>query len=210
MAHIQERENRDGSKSYRVHVRLKGCPAQYASFRRRTDAKRWAQQVETEIRQGRYFGKLEANKHTLAELIDRYLTDVARRWPKGEKKRAALLGFWKAEIGAYSLSEITPALIVEKRDLLARGRTYRGTKRSPATCNRYTAALSHAFSVAVREWGWVEENPFSRIQKLPEPRGRDLDSESGSALMKEELRKGSHRGFPVCHGCSEWPRRALA
>src|SRR5262249_32628338 len=36
----------------------------------------------------------------------------------------------------------------------------------------YTAALSHAFSVAVREWEWLEDSPMRRISKLKEPRGR--------------------------------------
>ena len=34
------------------------------------------------------------------------------------------------------------------------------------------AAISHAFTVAVREWQWMEFNPMSRISKSKEPRGR--------------------------------------
>jgi integrase len=45
-------------------------------------------------------------------------------------------------------------------------------KKSPATVRRYLAALSHAFSVAMREWGWLEDNPFLKITKPPESRGR--------------------------------------
>jgi integrase len=34
------------------------------------------------------------------------------------------------------------------------------------------AALSHVFSVAVKEWGWIEESPMRRVTKPKEPRGR--------------------------------------
>jgi integrase len=37
---------------------------------------------------------------------------------------------------------------------------------------RYLAALSHAFTVAVREWQWLEENPLRKVRKPPESRGR--------------------------------------
>ena len=43
---------------------------------------------------------------------------------------------------------------------------------SPATVNRYLAAISHAFTVAVREWQWMDSNPMSRVAKGKEARGR--------------------------------------
>ena len=76
MANIEERKTRDGKTTYRVKVRLKGFSAQTATFHRRTDAKRWAQTTETAMREGRYFKTTEAKKHTLADVINRYLCDV--------------------------------------------------------------------------------------------------------------------------------------
>lgn len=63
-------------------------------------------------------------------------------------------------------------MIAEKRDQLAQGVTARGTKRTPATVNRYLSVLSHLFTIAIKEWGWLTENPLSKITKLKEPRGR--------------------------------------
>lgn len=37
---------------------------------------------------------------------------------------------------------------------------------------RYMAALSHAMTVAAKEWEWLEDSPISKIYKLKEPRGR--------------------------------------
>lgn len=56
-------------------------------------------------------------------------------------------------------------MIGECRDELARD-------RSPATVNRYLAVLSHAFAVAVKEWGWLDDNPLRKVTKPQEPRGR--------------------------------------
>ncbi|MEC4747220.1 site-specific integrase [Methylomicrobium sp. Wu6] len=65
-----------------------------------------------------------------------------------------------------------PSLIVQCRDELATGITYRGTQRSPATVVRYMAALSHAFGVAVKEWQWLEDSPMRKVKKPKESRGR--------------------------------------
>src|SRR6202034_146665 len=92
--------------------------------------------------------------------------------PKSAAKLTAQLGWWRQELGAYTISDISPALIAERRDKLLRERTYRKSIRTPATTNRYLAALSHAFNVAIREWGWLEVSPVSRVGRPREPRGR--------------------------------------
>jgi len=85
---------------------------------------------------------------------------------------AIQLGWWKRQIGDVLLSELTPVLISEHRDLLSQTETIRKTKKSNATVNRYLAALSTAISTAINEWGWMENNPLSKLSKLKEPRGR--------------------------------------
>jgi hypothetical protein len=99
-----------------VQVRIKGCPPQHGSFRRKTDAERWVQQTESAIREGRHFKTTEAKKHTLGELSDRYIADVLPTKKKSEKKQTAQLNWWKDQLGCYLLSDITPAMIAEARD----------------------------------------------------------------------------------------------
>ncbi|MGZ5029223.1 MAG: site-specific integrase, partial [Methylobacter sp.] len=74
MATITERIISDGTKRYKAEVRLKGYPTQRATFKRKTDAKKWVQDTESAIREGRHFKTVEAKKHTVAEMIDRYLS----------------------------------------------------------------------------------------------------------------------------------------
>lgn len=172
MAYIQERKSKDGKVSYRVQIRLKGHPKTTATFDRKTDAKKWAQQTESAIREGRYFKVAESKKRTLGELVDRYILEVMPNKPKNAKACTAQLRWWKKEIGYLVLSDVSPAIIAEKRDSLLKGITKQGNQRSPSTVVRYLAALSHAFTIAIKEWGWIDNSPVSQISKPVEPRGR--------------------------------------
>jgi len=185
MATIKERIAKDGTPRYTVEIRLKGYPAQTATFKRKTDIKKWVQDTESAIRDGRHFKTVEAKKHTFADLVDRYIKDVLPKKPKQEVVQKMQLGWWKDKIGVYLLSDVTPALIVQYRDELASGITYRGTQRNPATVVRYMAALSHAFTIAVKEWGWLEDSPMRKVKKPKESRGRVrfLDNDERARLL---------------------------
>lgn len=172
MASIEKRQTKEGDTTFRVKVRIKGYPTQTATFTRLTDARKWAQQTESAMRERRYFRTSEATKHTLAEAINRYIKDVLPQKPKSEKDQKVQLTWWKENLGKYALSDTTPALIAEYRDKLAHGITARNKPRSPSTINRYLAALSHLFTIAVNEWQWLEDNPLRKVSKPKEPRGR--------------------------------------
>ncbi|HAT2069218.1 TPA: site-specific integrase [Legionella pneumophila] len=187
MASIEKRTAQDGKTSYRVKIRLKGFPVQTATFERLTDARKWAQQTESAIREGRHFKTSEAKRRTLAEMINRYIKEFIPKKPKNSKNTVLHLNWWKQELGEYSLAEISPALIAEKRDKLAAGTTSRNELRSPSTVVRYLAALSHTYTIAVKEWGWVDENPLRKVTKPREPSGRVrfLSDEERSKLLAE-------------------------
>jgi integrase len=186
MATIQKRTSKDGITTYTATVRLKGYPIQNATFKRLTDAKRWIQDTESAIREGRHFKTAEAKKHTLADLIDRYIKDVLPTKPKSERRQRQNLEWWRGKLGAYVLADITPALIVQCRDELLTGQTIRNKQRSPATVVRYLAALSHAFTIAVNEWQWIDDSPMRKVKKPIEPRGRVrfLDDDERATLLK--------------------------
>ena len=172
MANIEKRTTQNGKQTFRVKIRIKGHPMQTATFERLTDARKWAQQTESAIHERRYFKTSEAKKHTLTEAIERYTSTVLPKKPKSIKDQSVQLKWWNENIGSYSLADITPALISECRDQLAQGITAKGCLRTPSTVNRYLAALSHLFTIAVNEWGWSEDTPVRKVAKLKEPRGR--------------------------------------
>jgi integrase len=107
-------------------------------------------------------------------------------------------------LGHLALADVTPALLAEYRDKLSREpipSTAKDPKkagptryRSPATVNRYMAALSHAFTVAVKEWQWLENNPLLKVTKPKEARGRvrflseDEQAPDGTVIEGERTR----------------------
>jgi len=93
MATIEKRVSERGGNSYRAKIRLKGYPVQSASFERHTDAKKWVQQTESAIREGRHFKTTESKRHFLTELIDRYIGDVLPT-KKSAKDQEQQLGWW--------------------------------------------------------------------------------------------------------------------
>lgn len=173
MGSIREYKKDDGSVSFHAEVRLRGHPPQRDSFRTKGLAKKWIQDTESAIRDGRHFKSAEAKKHTLGELIDRFISQWLPRYPKRQAKQVALLMWWKNKLGHLLLADVTPALIAESRDELLSETTVRGALRSSSTVNRYLAALSKAISVAVTEWGWLDDSPMRKVSKPSEAPGRN-------------------------------------
>jgi integrase len=165
MATITKRLDAKGKPYYTAQVRLLK-QKETVTFKRLTDAKKWVQDTESSIREGRYFKTVEAKKHTFSEMIDKYINSALLKYNQKEQaERKSKLLWWKDKLGVYCLADITPPLIVECRDLL-------GETRKPATVVRYMAALSHTFTFAVNEYGWMQENPSKKVTKPTEPDGR--------------------------------------
>ena len=166
MATIRLRTNRRGEKLYHVQVRLKGCPQQTASFPRLTDARKWAAQVESGLREGRHFPTATARRKTVGELFARYRSSVLpHKRPATIQTQRQQLAWWQDRIGHLRLLDVTPALLTQCRDALAEG-------HSPATVKRYLSLLNHVFAVARREWQWIDGNPVEHVGKPKEPPGR--------------------------------------
>ena len=145
MATIQERRSRKGDKSYRVQVRLKGYPAQTATVTRKTDAQKWARKTEADIRDGRYFGRSEARRHTLAEAIDRYIrTVLPEKSDQTQNSQSLQLRWWKEKLGDHLLSDIINGLIAE-------GFAIRGIWENPRPGNKLPVDMLKAGSESHRD-----------------------------------------------------------
>lgn len=177
MSSIEKRTTDSGAISYRVKIRLKGYPAQTATFERLTDAKKWSQQTEAAIREGRRFKTAEAKKHSFNDLVTRYYSEILLHYnEKEQKERKSKLDWWAKNIGHCLLADITPTAISEHKSKMT---------QSPATVDKYIKNLSHAFSIAVNDWGWLEDNPVKKVKspKLPRGRVRFLDDEERAKLL---------------------------
>lgn len=182
MATIKERTAKDGTPRYTAEIRLKGYPAQTATFKRKTDVKKWIQDTESAIREGRHFKTAEAKKHTVAEMIDRYCLEYLPNnkdktySQKEQKERKSRLGWWADNIGYCLLADITPPQIDQQLCKMTQG---------PATVDKYLKNLSHAFTIAVNKWGWLTDNPAKKVASpgLPSGRVRFLDDDELPRLL---------------------------
>lgn len=193
MASIQKRtwtDNEGGQRtSYRVQIRKRGFPPVTATFDRRSDADKWAKQTESDMDRRIYFPQHEADRRTLAELVDRQLQAVRLDRPHDYERQRAILDWWKDRLGAYTLATVTPEVLSRCRDEL---QAKEGL--AAGTVNRYLSALSKAFNNAVKEWHWLPHNPLARVSKKTEPRGivRFLSDEERIALL-EACRKSEYQ-----------------
>lgn len=186
MATIRELTKKDGSKSYHVEVRLKGHPFKRKTFRTKTLAKKWIQDFESAIRDGRYMKTAGADKHTVGEMIERFVSRWLPKFPHRKEKQRSLLEWWKKWCGDMYLSNLTPAVIAQGRDQLLSEETVRKALRSTSTVNRYLSAFGKVLSIAVKEWGWLEDSPMRNVSKPPEAEGRErfLSTDERNRLLE--------------------------
>ncbi len=191
MATILKRKGARGV-TWQVKVRKTGQPTMTKSFRRKADAEAWAAEVERDARMGRLLSP-EAERRTLRELIERYDREVLSTREGDAEDRRRQLAVWNDLIGRRLLIHVTPALLSEQRGILA------AQGRAPATVNRYLGALSHAFTVAVNEWEWVEQNPLRKVRRMKEPRGRVryLSDDERDRLLQAAKDNHDDRLYPL-------------
>lgn len=177
MPTIEERQHPSGT-TYRAKVRVKGYPPQQATFDRKTDALRWAQRTEADLRENKYFPSAKAKKTTVAELIDSYLRhlETSNRRRHDEVKRMLL--WWKHELGETMLSHLSSEQISKSQHKLSKRVRERkqadGTEctLSPATVNRHISVLQGALTYCVKTLKWLHDNPTKDVKKLTESLGR--------------------------------------
>jgi integrase len=161
MASIQKR----ASGRYRVQVRVRGV-YRSATLPSLVQARKWAARQEHALYEAYHFQPPESTQHTLRELLERYAAEVLpRKAPGTQAHQRRHLAWWTAQLGHLRLHQVTPARLTACRTRLASG-------LAPGTVNLYLATLSHAYTVALHEWGWVEASPLRRVGRLREPRGR--------------------------------------
>jgi integrase len=188
---------------------MAGFPARTASFPTRRQAERWAISVEADMIEGKHFRNIEARRRTVADAIDRYMREELPKKRDLVSRKGTLL-WWKQKLGRLKLAEVTPAVLVEYRGVLAQGKYQRAkpeSKRSlvegqpnqfdrkSSTVNRYLAYLSHVLSIARREWHWISHDPFDGVGKLKEGKGRVrfLSDDERARLLAETVKD------PVLH-----------
>ena len=148
-------------KGYRAQVYVKGV-RESKTFRTRREAAAWAGSREDELKG--LSGKSKSETKTLADAIDRYMTEVSplKRGHKWELVR--FNAFLRDETlqASRPLSKITP-------DELGIWRDVRLKKTSAGTVIRECSLLGAVLQTAKQEWRWISENPMRDVRKPRSP-----------------------------------------
>ena len=121
-------------------------------------------------------------EHTLGELIDKFLVDVAWEF-KDFKSYRQRCGYWKKEIGKLPIEEVTTGIVKEHKYLLKKNGPYGTSNLKPVTVNRYVECLQRAFRFAI-DIGWANDCPISN-KKVP----KDTEEKRVRWLDDDELEK---------------------
>lgn len=169
---IDRRISQNGEASYRVRIRIKGHRPISKTFKNLTHAKRWKRLTESAVEKGEYLSHVIGESKTISDAISKYLLEVLPHKPKDAKNVRRHLMRWKKELSHLKIIKVSASDVARIRDQLLIEKTVRGKKRSPSTVVRYLASLSHLFSMAINEWGWIKSNPVSSIKKPKNTVGR--------------------------------------
>lgn len=171
---------------WQAQVRRRGVPPRAKSFDKRSDAERWARDLEAEAdRTGWVADTRLAEKTTLGELLKRYRDQVSPGKRSVHSEQSRINAMLRRDICHRTLAKLTSADIATYRD-------ERLQSVAPATVIRELNTISHAIDVACREWGmWLPRNPVKLVRRPPTPKGRTRRLQEGE---EQKLLDACERG----------------
>ena len=130
-----------------------------------TEDKKLAQRIfdklKGEIAEGKWFEKLPGEDYKFRDLMKKYMEEYSavNKAASSHKRDKSLVAQLVSVFGDHYLTEITPAMIsdfkVKRRE----------DGVSPRTINYELTTMSHAFNIAICDWGLINENPVKMVRK---------------------------------------------
>src|ERR1035437_573595 len=117
--------------------------------------------LKGEIAEGKWFERLPGEGYKFKDLMEKYMVEYSavNKAASSHKRDKSLIKQLVSVFGDHYLTEITPAMISDfkvKR---------RSDGVSPRTINYELTTISHAFNIAIREWGLASDNPVKMVSK---------------------------------------------
>lgn len=175
MATIRKR----GELQWQAIVKRKGFPGQSRTWNTRKEAEAWARQIESEMDRGVFVSRVEAERATLAEIIERYREDELPK--KRGKGFGPALNALESRLGKYSLAGLSSKLITDYRKK-------RLVSVSADTVRKEINLLSKLIDLAGKEWGMpLSSNPCAMVSRPPPGKARErrLEGDELGLLLNE-------------------------
>jgi len=158
-----------------ARVRKAGYAPRSSVFKTKAQARAWAAQVEMDMSAGR--AGLVADR-SFADLIDQYLKTHVAHLDGERSERLRLSRVLKDPIAKVRLPDLGPEHVAAWRDR-------RRAEVSDASVLREWSSLAHACEIAIKEWRWLQINPFRLVKKpaKPQPRNRRVSADEIDRLL---------------------------
>ena len=170
---------------WQARVQRKDQPSIAKSFNNKTDALKWARNVESQLDLGTLAPK-QTMPH-LMPMVDRYVEEVTPL-KKGKSQECYRANqFRKTKLADMQLDKITGEVVAQYRD-------ERLQQVSANTVRLELAFLSVVFEQCRKEWGLAVSNPIRQIRmpKPGKPRQRRLEADEEEALLQACRESGAH------------------
>ena len=170
---------------WQARVQRKDQPSIAKSFNNKTDALKWARNVESQLDLGTLAPK-QTMPH-LMPMVDRYVEEVTPTKKGKSQERYRANHFRKTKLADITIDKITGEVVAQYRDS-------RLKEVSPNTVRLELAFLSVVFEQCRKEWGLAVSNPLRQIRmpKPGKPRQRRLEAGEEEALLQACRESGAH------------------
>ena len=172
---------------WQVRIIRRGYTPISKSFVTKPDAERWSRKIETQIDQGSFVDTTEAQRTTVADIIERYRLEVTPK-KKGAKQEGYRLNvLLRAKVSHLTLAKIRSTDIARFRD-------ERSAVAAANTVKNEINTLSAIFEFARCELGLIATNPCRAVKRPTLPQGR-----------KRRLSPGEEVSLlTACHASRAW------
>ena len=172
---------RKRSNGWQARIKRKGYNELTKTFDQYSDAAVWARLTESEMDQGCYNNRTEAENTTLEEILNRYLLEVTPHKKGAAAERYRINAWLKTALAKRYLSTLKATDFAIWRDSRIKSGAAANTIRLEL------AVISNLFNIAKAEWGFESINNLTeriRTPKLPSGRARRVSDEEIEQLIQ--------------------------
>ena len=178
MASIRKR----GDLQWEARIRRKGHPVTCKTFTTKSDAEKWARDIENEMDRGIFTSRAEAEKTTLHEALERFIAEYVPRYNNPKLETIKVRSVQRRKIATKFMAAIRSKDIAE----FIKEREAEGVTGN--TVRLDLAIISRVFNVAAASWGMESlRNPVSKVPrpKISNGRTRRLEGDEEEKLLAE-------------------------
>jgi integrase len=182
MATIRQRKD---SGMWQAIIERKGFPSQSKTFKLKSDAEKWARDIENKIDRGVFVDRSEAEGTTLSDALDKYEKEISIHKKSHKNEQSIIKQIKKHSIVNRSLASLKNTDFKQYLTDILKGNDKRKGV-APATAKLDLALLSHLFTIAATEWSMGIANPLAlvRMPKIKNARERRFEGDEEKRLMK--------------------------